>query len=421
MTLGPITGAGASAATSEPSFGHSFAQTLQLDPRTAGLSYAVTFGAALADHTNNVARAQAQMVNFGVIGTAATTASCPNSEPPIDPKYLPKPTRVDSREPGAEDGKTTKNGPFEEDARASSRPFADAASTIAPLDLAGVITFANSKAESTSGVDTAGRTIATGQVDVGSVSLVNGLVKLEGLHWRSASEPGKADPSSKFWIDRVAIAGVPVPQSDAFATLDRVNTALAPLGLVVSLPKIHTDNDTTFVDPLRIGIVPSATRDQLARPVINGAQPVRQAVFQYLLDHTPCAYSPASIILVADVLTLAATGGGSMNVNIGGTQAQTKDLPPVTGFDFAAGAAPRTNVSAADIATTPPPAEFVSPPALYLGDAPKEPPGRTRAALPAVRTKPADNAWWVALAVIGLGAVLVEGELRLRRRREVAS
>jgi hypothetical protein len=27
-----------------------------------------------------------------------------------------------------------------------------------------------------------------------------------------------------------------------------------------------------------------------------------------------------------------------------------------------------------------------------------------------------DNAMWVAIAVIGLGAVLVEGELRMRRR-----
>ncbi|MEY2470159.1 MAG: hypothetical protein QOF21_2857, partial [Actinomycetota bacterium] len=37
-------------------------------------------------------------------------------------------------------------------------------------------------------------------------------------------------------------------------------------------------------------------------------------------------------------------------------------------------------------------------------------------ALPASSTNESDNAKWVALAVIGLGLVLVEGELRLRRR-----
>ena len=425
LALGVVPASRAGAATA-PGFGHSAALTFQIDPRTAGLGYQVTFGASLADHQNTVARAQAQTANFGLIGTAASAPNCQGDPAVIKPEYLPKPVRVDSRQPGADQGTTETMGPFTQSARASARPFAESSTTIAPLDLGGVVSFMGGASHSTSGLDASDKPVSTAETDIGGISLGGGAVELQGLHWRSASRPGASDPTSSFWIDSVKIAGVAAPKGDGLSAIDTANVVLLPLGFFIGVPKVHTDNGTTFVDPLRIAIVPSQLRDSAARPVLSGAQPIRQAVFQFLLDRSPCQYSPSSAILVADIITLSVTGGGSMGFNVGGTQAQTLNLPPSSvGYDFGssntAASLPNFNSGAA---TTP--GAFTNdgtlptiPPTEVLGNGRSNGTGGNAQALPASSAHESDNAKWVALAVIGLGLALVEGELRLRRRARV--
>jgi len=153
LAFGAISTNASAAAPVAAGFGHAAGRTFQIDPRTAGLSYQVTFGSAIADHQNSVARAQAQIANFGLIGSAMTAPGCNDSPAPISAEYLPKPVRVDSREPGAAKGKSEVNGPFEQTARASERPFADAYTKIAPLDLGGVVTFLGGRPQSTSELD----------------------------------------------------------------------------------------------------------------------------------------------------------------------------------------------------------------------------------------------------------------------------
>ncbi len=424
LALGTVPTTVSAAAPVAAGFGHAAAQTFQIDPRTAGLSYQVTFGSAIADHQNSVARGQAQIANFGLIGSALTAPGCNDSPAPIPADTLPKSVRVDSRDPGAAKGKSEVNGPFEQTARASERPFADAYTKIAPLDLGGVVAFLGGKAESTSGLDDNDKPQSVAEVNIAGISFVGGIVKLEGLHWRSASRPDVKDPTTLFSIDAVKIAGTDAPTADPFAAIDIANLVLVPLGIQIAVPKIHTENNTTFVDPLRVGIVPSKQRDAIAGQAFSAIQPIRQAVFQFLLDSFPCEYSPAAAILVADIITLSVTGGGSMAFNLGGTQAQTRKLDAVTSpfGDFKTATPSLPDVGSTDTGSFPLVDNGANagdlPPITQFDNGTSNGNGATRRALPASTSDGNDNAMWVAIAVIGLGAVLVEGELRMRRRTQ---
>lgn len=421
--VAPVTAGAATAA--QAGSGNSFAQTIQLDPRTAGLSYQMTFGASLASHQNTVSRAQAQTANMGVIGSALVAPGCDGADPAISPETLPTPVKVDSREPGAAEGKTERTGSWEQTARASEKPFGESFTKLSPVDIGGIITFEGGSTRTTSGLDQKDKPQATAETNIAGISILGGLVKLDGLRWRSASRPNETDPTTMFSIESVKIAGVEAPNADALSLLDTANLVLVPLGIYIGTPKIHTDGGTTFVDPLRIAIIESKTRDMIAAQIVKAAQPLREQVFGFMLDNAPCEYSPASLILVTDILALSVTGGGSIGVNFGGTQAaarpfQAATLPfgnPAGGSGGSSGSV-GSNVSSGAIGNVGSGNSGGLPSVdLSTGSAGNGSAGNgTRQALPASSSGDNDNAMWVAFAVIGLGLVLVEGELRLRRR-----
>ncbi|HYD10938.1 MAG TPA: hypothetical protein VEA78_12625, partial [Acidimicrobiales bacterium] len=78
-----------------------------------------------------------------------------------------------------------------------------------------------------------------------------------------------------------------------------------------------------FVDPVSIGIVPSAQRDSVVGTILGGVQPVREQAFQALLD---AACQLSTPITVADVVLGAITGAGSLTLELGGVQASTSDI-----------------------------------------------------------------------------------------------
>lgn len=422
VLFGSVTPGAGAAPTSVAGAGNSFAQTIQLDPRTAGLSYQITFGAALANHQNTVARAQAQTANMGVIGTALTAQTCDGSDPYFSSDSLPKPVKVDSREDGAAAGKTEHSGPWEQTARATEKPYAESFTRLAPFSLGGIVTMLGGISRSTSGLDDKGKPLTTADVQIAGIDFLNGAVTLEGLHWHSASRPGKVDPATQFSIEGIKIAGVDAPDEPGPDALDAVNLVLNPLGIELRMPKIHTDNGTTFVDPLRVAIIESRARDQIAGRITDAIQPLREQVFGYLIDNAPCEYNPSSLVLVADILTLSLTGGGSMGINFGGTQAAVRNIETASLQPFTFAPSVDSNVASGNVGSG---SGFTSgfgsgdsglAPVVDLDSGGSSGNGGVRRALPASTSDADDNAMWVALAVIGLGAVLVEGELRLRRR-----
>ncbi len=101
------------------------ATTFQVDPRQAQLSVGITFGTADATYTNDTARASSQGVNLGTIGTTLAAEGCDGGAPTLPADKQPQPLVVDSRDPGAVNGRTANTmGLFDQQAKASSQPWA---------------------------------------------------------------------------------------------------------------------------------------------------------------------------------------------------------------------------------------------------------------------------------------------------------
>jgi hypothetical protein len=77
------------------------------------------------------------------------------------------------------------------------------------------------------------------------------------------------------------------------------------------------------MDPLQIKVVPNALRDGLLNPVLQGLQPIREALFKALLD-ADCSWG--TYITLLDVVISSLTGGGYFAVSLGGANASTSSI-----------------------------------------------------------------------------------------------
>jgi hypothetical protein len=405
----------ASQAATQPGFGKAQAGILMLDPRSAQLSFGVRFGPTVSDHRNQVARAQAQSTDYGLIGSALTGSGCDGGDPFVRAEDLPKPMRADSRNPKDLAEREVSEGPITQSVQADPRPYARATSRLVEASLPGIAEVGGAATETISGVDDEGVPLIRAISDVASLSVAGGVVKLGGLHWE-AQQHGDDEPTGSFTIGSATIGGVPIPTQDASAVVAAVNALLQQLGLSLSPPVTHVEDDTIFVDPIRLGIAPNQTRDLLAGQVFAALQPAREALFQVLLDSS-C--NSGAAITVADILLGSITGGGSLTAVIGGAQAQF--IPPASGVSLGgdAGTGGGPTLGGTD--------GFGGPRAFQpdTGGAAVTVPGRattTPSARPAsVRTSFADDhAVPVALLALLLGALLVEADRRKMRQAGVA-
>jgi hypothetical protein len=403
----------AAQAAPELGFGQAQAVLVMIDPRSAELSFGVRFGPTITDHRNRVARAVAQSTDYGLIGTALTGASCTSGEATLQSEDLPQRLRADSRTPGDDQEKTVQEGPITQSVRATAAPFARATSRLAEVEIPGAVRVAGASNHTTSGVDDDGVPIAEGQVDIAELSLAAGAVVLRGLHWEATFRKGE-EPQGAFTIASATIGGMPVPSQDASAVVAAVNDVLGQLGLIMSPPRSHVEEGTLFVDPIRIGIAPNATRDQVAGVTLASIQPIREQLFGALLE---ASCDSGALITVLDILLGSFTGGGSLTVNVGGTQARVADSEGFTGFG---------SIGPAQAPTLGPTSPGRAPSGA-LGPLPPVP-GRTPAgdrgseaapATPAAATDEdteSDGALAVGLVAVLLGAVLVEADRRKMRQ-----
>jgi hypothetical protein len=406
-----------SQAAADPGFGKAQALLLMVDPRSAQLSFGVRFGASVADHRNTVARAQAQSTDYGLIGGSLTGAGCTGGAPPLRRDQLPQPYRADSREPKDATTKTLQEGPITESVRAEARPFAAATSRLAEVDLPGLLTIEGAANTTSSGVDDQGVAEVEATVDVGAISLLGGIVRVNGLHW-SAVNRADGKPTGSFTIAGATIGGAPIPTQDASATISAINALLSNLGLVITPPVSHLEGDTIFVDPLKVGVAPNAVRDQLTGALIEALQPAREQLFQALID---ASCNSGAIITVVDLLLGSVTGGGSFTAVLGGAQAQRSAAE--SAVRLGGGPAPALG-GGGDGGGGTDGAAFVPLPddAGSTDTLVSSPPG---SAAPARRTASTtttdrDHALAVALGSIVLGGLLLEADRRKMRQAGVA-
>ena len=374
----------------DPGLGSSYAQGVKVDPRSGRLSFGITYGLALAGHQNKVAVAEARSVDLGVIGGTLAGESCKGGDPTYPKEDQPQPLVARSTEEGSGEEKVESENGVEKRAVASDQPMARSVAFTAASGDPAVLQVGATRSITESGVLDGAR-VARAITEVSGVTFADGQVVLRGLKWQAAFQTAPTEEATgSFTIEGIEVGGerLPIPEDNPTSQLAEANAVLEPLGFRITPPTVRNESGIQFVDPMRIGIVPSTARESVIGPVFNGVQPVRESVFDSIIE-ADC--SSASGITVLDIVLNSVTGAGSLNIELGGVTASSNEiaftsflgglgaggsLPPLS-----SGGASKPSLGASGAATTP---------SLSRGSS--APSGATVATPPAAAGSPADQA-----------------------------
>jgi hypothetical protein len=381
-----------------PGSGWAKAEFLRVGPKTAGLNSGLIAGQTLADYQNAVARAQSRAIDTTIYGTSLTANGCDGGNPSLHHDDLPTTVRVDSREPGSEEGHTEywpilprdlpyqfadlkeENGgapnadpgpdsPARADftrlfAKADTSPSSFSTSDNATAYVVGVGEATGGRTVTSTSLE--GRTRRSESVvEIPEVRLAGGAVVFHDLRWRAVQTSGPGAPrdtkfDTAFRLGGVEIGGATYTlpdeadaafQAQARALLRVINAALEPSGLVVDLPMGRQENGHAIVSPLSIRVDrPSLGREAFAL-LPKEVYDARAAIIQEILDRD-CR--PSSFVALADISLATFAGSGATVVEFGGVDAFTDGTRYVDPFDF----------------TPPDPPDLPDVPATSHGDAP---------------------------------------------------
>ena len=317
--------------------GSAIAQSVRLDPVAGGLSFGIGVGESLAGHQNSSATAESRAANLGVIGTTAAAEGCDGGEPSLPKEDQPQPLRVQSGEEGAEEGKSgqdPKAPGVDRFVRATTDPFAEALTSGSNFEIPGVLSVQGSRSFASSGVVNGDTREAIARAEIGRLSFAAGQIEIRDMVWQAIHRTGAVDEQvGTFTVGAITVAGQAIPIEDPTQGLGEANAALAPLGLQIRPPRVHYDDTArgtlATVDPLGIRVVPAPARDQVLGGVLSGAQPVRQELFQALID-MDCGN--ATYITILDIVLNAFGAGGYFAVELGGVQASTAEINRFSGL-----------------------------------------------------------------------------------------
>jgi hypothetical protein len=301
------------------------ATSYKVNPTEASLSIGIGFGISLAGYTNQVAQAESRAIDLGIIGSTLAGAGCDGGAPTLPADQQPQALRADSRTsaPGTKT-ETEQYAPvITKSVQANATPYGEANTTTAALDGAGALaTISGAHSRAVTQLRQGVRE-AIASVDITSVSIA-GVLELAGLHWNATYQTGATESTvGTFTIGSLKVAGTALPTGDPTAAIDAANTALAPLGVVITIPKPHVDAGILFVDPMMVRIIPSTTRDGLTGVIISNIQPTREQLYTALLQQS-C--KNATYITVSDIVVGSVTGAGSLSLELGGVQAKSEAL-----------------------------------------------------------------------------------------------
>ena len=312
-------------------------QVVRIGPGVGNLTLATTAGIALTNVTNKVASAQAQTLDLGLVGGSLTAPGCDGSAPAVRPDQVPQAHQADNRAGTASEthddqpiagspiggGRTTVS--------ANATPAASADSTLLAADIASLVKVGGGDAQAASTIVNHEARQATSTA-AANLDLA-GIVHLDGLRWNATHRTGAgAATAGAFSIGSGTIGGSPIPV-DALGPLEKaVNTALAPFGLSVSLPKVEhitKPNDLVIVSPLVVALRDSPAGKAALGPALNATRKQREQFYNALISAN-CNLS--SVALIADVATDILSGTGFMTVEVGGVTASSQDVEDFNPF-----------------------------------------------------------------------------------------
>lgn len=304
--------------------GVSYAQVVRIGPTAGQLSLAPVFGLSLADYVNTVGRGQATVADWAGIGVAER--ALPDNTPIV---------KARSTEKDAAAGKSENLGAAELYARATEAPSGEGRFRIAGFDVPGLIEMRGAESNSLAGVKGRVRE-AVAITKIAAIDIAGGAVTLKGLRWESVQRTGNQKTvAGKFTIEGVSIAGTPLPMpagpSDFAAVIDPINSALAQIGLSISLPVVGKSAGQSEVSPLSIDIKNSPAGRQFIAPLLEQIRPVREPVADAFIDlakqlaEANEEIPDASVaVLLADLTIGILSGSSQLHLEFGGVSAFTE-------------------------------------------------------------------------------------------------
>ncbi|HEX4902996.1 MAG TPA: hypothetical protein VFV42_09325 [Acidimicrobiales bacterium] len=322
----------------EPGRGNAYAQGVKVDPRSGRLSFGITYGMALAGHQNAIAIAEARSADLGTIGTTLAGEGCSGGDPTLPAEDQPQPLEARSNEEGADQEKVGSENGVERRVVASAEPYARAIAAAAGAGDPAVFRVGGTTSTTESGLVDGAR-LARARTEIEELTFAGGQVVLRGLRWEAVYQTAPTEETAgSFTIDGLEVAGqrIPLPEDNPAAALEEANAALEPLGFRLRIPTPEKKAGIQFVDPLRISIIPSTARETVLGPAFSAVSPVRESVFDAIIE-AEC--SSASVISILDIVLNSITGAGSLNIEVGGVTATSDDIE-LTSFLGGLGGAP---------------------------------------------------------------------------------
>ncbi|MGI8791625.1 MAG: hypothetical protein ACR2H3_00325, partial [Acidimicrobiales bacterium] len=246
LSIGATARSGAQDASFNKGVGSATAIGYKVNPTNGNLSFGITVGESIAGHQNTAATGQSRAINTGVIGVSLAGEGCDGGDPALAEEDQPQPVIARSGEEGAAEGKTETEQPggIEKFARATTAPFAEAITTIAPLGDPGSLFIGGGRAIAHSGVINGNTREALARTEISSLSLGGGIVKLGSLTWQAVHRSGAVNETLGFFnIGSIVIADLDtggLPLGDLLGTgvdsLAELNVLLELVGVKITPP-----------------------------------------------------------------------------------------------------------------------------------------------------------------------------------------
>ncbi len=309
----------ASAATSTPFVvgeASASSEVLAVSPALSGYSLGVETGVSIADFHGTDGQAQAQLVTSALLGDF--NVPLPASASGVNAESSSTPTTQNSTLAG-DDGEGA--GVLGSTAGQSSGA---ANASLASFSLPSVLSINGGQSTATTDVIGGVTRQAIGTSTIASVSLLGGLISLNGLKWTATDSTG-AQPvqSGTFSIGSIGIGGslISIPADGLTGVLTTINQLLATTGLHITLPTQVIKSDGSVQEtPLSIGIDNSALGKEVVSPFIGSLQPVR-TLLNTTLTNIDSTLGETDLVLEIGLSILA--GQGTLDLNLGGAYAES--------------------------------------------------------------------------------------------------
>ncbi len=325
--------------------GTAIAIAYKVNPVFGNLSFGITAGESVAGHQNTAAQGQSKAINLGVIGVTLAGEGCEGADATLPEEEQPQPVVVSSDDPGAAEGtREAELGAIEKFARATKAPWAEAVTTVAPAGDKGLALISGGRSRATSGVVAPGQREARAVTELFNVSLLatplfpDGLIRLGDMSWEAIQRTGKVNENiGRFSLGSLTVAGQPVAlPADGLEQLRILDDTLTAVGLQLTVPKVRVAQGIVFVDPMKIGVIPSDLRDGIIAPLLAALAPVRDTFTQLFAEYG-CGTEQdifgnngKTAVTVLDLALATISGAGRLSLELGGVQATTSDI---SGFD----------------------------------------------------------------------------------------